>query len=342
MKDFVIRFLKRALFLQPMYTETIVVRNITVLQRLDKGPASLEDLADAAGFRVSQVKRSLQQLVHHGIVEEADGGYRILKGATVSAALELISPWLTYQTESFYEIARDVAGIIYRKSYADVNLKEIMLFGSALRTDKPRDIDMLLLHTGDRLDEFTSSKYAEEGSTGIYDVPAESTGSRRCDPFSIFRNLGYRTTTTERAVRLIGERIKNLELGTKTDAEIKQLMRIYNVSEEDIAAYDDIYGINTIFDVHVLHTGLLGDQEPINRDAKWYRENGQHFDKIILGRAREYTEARNKAIESCRDPTFLHRVLSEGRIYNPAEHDFTFSVEDKYPGALKLFEAKAA
>ncbi|MBI2549021.1 hypothetical protein HYW21_06755 [Candidatus Woesearchaeota archaeon] len=301
-----------------MYQESIVLRNLAVLKRLTKSDASLDEIASSAGYRARPVERSLRLLSQQGLVEQIDGVYRFCGDASqVGIALQLIDPWLNSANESFYEIARDTAAILHGKSWANARLEGVLLYGSTLRSDKPRDIDLVILHSGSKLIEFTPSRYADEGTKEIYDVEPDHPSTRRLDAWSTLSTLGYRGKSDydikNRAVRFVGERIESLDAGSVPEERVQSFMSSRECPEADVAAYLDIYGVSNVFDVHVLHTGLLGDQG---------------------------AEQRSRAIASCNDPTFWHRVLSEGKLYDPKVHDFTLTIEEKYPGALQLFAAE--
>lgn len=76
-----------------MFQESMVVRNLAVLQRLQQGEASLEEIAAATRFRIYPIQRSLQQLVQQAAVEQNGERYRLKADSDkVMAALELIGP----------------------------------------------------------------------------------------------------------------------------------------------------------------------------------------------------------------------------------------------------------
>lgn len=330
-----------------MFQESIVLRNLAVLKQLTDGVSSLESIAESAGYRPRLVERSLRALSHQGLVQEEDGQYKLVGDDTlVSSALELINPWLNFQNESFYEIARDTAAIIHHKSYSEARVKGVLLYGSTLRDSNPRDIDLVVLHDGGRkLVEFTPSRYADEGTEEKYDLEAGHPSNRRLKSFSILRCLGYAEGASEHhnAVRYLGERIEALGVGGDVPEErVQQYMRLWDCSEEDVAAYLDIHGVNNVFDVHILHTGLLGDNSAAEREFESRKQYGEDYaQRCYNDQINGFAEERAKAIHSCNDPNFWHRVLSEGRLYDPTEMDFTQTIEDKFPGALKLFEARS-
>lgn len=325
-----------------MYKESVVVRNLRVLERLRQGPASLEELAEAGGYRSTQVARSVRALSDQGLVEEDNGAYRAkVHDDVIAAALDMVHPWLHSAQESFYEIARDVAAIILRKSWKEVQVDGVFLYGSTLHSSKPRDIDMVIFHSGERLAEFITPRYAEEGTKLLYDVPAGHPENRRITSFDLLTLLGYSKDDypKELAVRFIGERIARLDAGSLSEETIqKEMNRPWRrCSEQEVAAYADMYGIDNVFDVHVLHTGLFGDTRFLDRRFASTDDDETTKQSVRNYYLKQYATKRQEAIQSCRDPTFWHRVLSTGKLYNSEEHDFTLSIEQKYPDALKLF-----
>lgn len=199
------------------------------------------------------------------------------------------------------------------KSWPAVGVKDVLLYGSTLTENDPRDIDLVIFHNGRELAEFESPRYAAEGTKEVYDAPMTDLTSRRLDSFQKLLLLGYQSNILQRVARLVGERIERLDAGSESEARVKQSTKYHGCSEEETAAYLDLHGVNNVFDIHVLHTGLLGSES-------------------------RFETARKTAISSCRDPQFWHRVLSKGQLYNHRTDDFTLTVEDKYPGALELFQ----
>ncbi|GEM_PF-4601947 len=310
-----------------MYHESMVVRTLAVLRAVNNGATSLEDIAEAAGYRVGPVQRSLTQLQEQGLLAQGAGQYSIAleREREIVTTLAMTEKWIIDQKESFYEIAKAAAQIILTKSWQRVGVQDVLLYGSTLRNDRtPRDIDLVILHSGSRLAEYDPPQYATEGAKNIPDVAVGDPETTRRNVFDILFRLGHREeeARTNSAVRLIGDRIEYLHVGSIPQEEIDRTLSFRDISEKDVGAYIDLHGISNIFDVHVMHTGLLGD-------LRGAREN---FAKIY------YASARKTAIESCKDRTFWHRVLSEGRLYDIGAADFSRTVEDKYPGVLELFK----
>ena len=212
-----------------------------------------------------------------------------------------------------------------------------MLYGSTLNGEDPRDIDMVLLHSGYVLKEF--SRYA---SSKMYDVEPETEADARISSWCIFNQLGYRVDESDSVTKAVGKLIEGLGAGTVTDEEIDEKRREheecwkpnhrFGEDEEELdlmegapefdAEFDlDIHGISKVFDIHVLNTDLLRNPE----------------DEVL----REGVQGRRQGvIDSCGDLTYWYTVLSEGRLYDKRTHDFSILVEDKYPGALELFPSE--
>ena len=69
--------------------------------------------------------------------------------------------------------------------------------------------------------------------------------------------------------------------------------------------------LNEVLDIHAMNVGLL-DPEGM-------------------------AEERKIVISQCTDPTFWNTVLTTGRLYDVDAGKFTIPVDQKYPGASKLF-----
>jgi len=333
-----------------MYHANVLLKNIEILSALQQGIMTAAAIATKAGFRERVIERSLEQMLQQGILSRTGNDFKIEKNylPKVTAALELTMSWITTNPESFYEIAKDTARIILTESYDKHNIENVILFGSALHSKNPRDIDLVILHSGRKLVEFSPSHYAEEGQTARYDaiVNPENT---RLNAFEILLQLGYKTEPTKRVLKLIGERIQDLGCGESLSQETQSHIRKYYgegkiYSKDEIPVDYDIYGVSAIFDVHVIHVGLLGDRKFAERMARKDIEDGfekeermgKKIDSIVSG----YVSSRRTAIDSCNDPTFWHRILSTGKLYDKTESDFVIPIEDKYPGCLALFEQK--
>ncbi len=55
---------------------------------------------------------------------------------------------------------------------------------------------------------------------------------------------------------------------------------------------------------------------------------------------RDFEETRCYAVMQCTDPTFWASILEEGRLYDRETGDFSIPLEEKYPGAVDLFEPR--
>ncbi len=229
----------------------------------------------------------------------------------------------------FYEIAKDAAEIIHEKSWEGHRVKDVLLYGSTLNSDSPSDIDLLIIHDSIKLKDF--SIYTDKPLKVDEPVGKENARERS---YSIFHQLSYKyeERRNDTVVAAIGKRIAPLNLGTCTNEEIKKADEKYrkifeNVFPDkfDVSNVIDLYGIDNIFDVHVLHTKALID------------DSGKKRESISV---KTPSEIRKEAIESCKDKKFWHTILSEGRIYDKSTHDFSQTVEEKYPRALSLFPSK--
>ncbi|MFH0837164.1 MAG: hypothetical protein V1870_03475 [Candidatus Aenigmatarchaeota archaeon] len=329
-----------------MYQETMVLRNLAVLGELVKGPSTSGAIANATNYRKSPVERSLGQLIEQGYVEKTNGTYILKTDSTkVHAALELVTPWLDPKTEAFYEIARSVAKIILTRSWSGASIRDVLLYGDVLKNEnsRNRDIDMVILHAGNKLEEFQRPEYTAEEPEGetLYDISPTDSRTRRLPAFSILLQLGYKDNRKENVARAVGQRIEQLDAGTLSEQTIKSWLSCRDINEQNIGDYLDINGTSNVFDLHVMHTGLLGDRKAAEDENGWYKQYGEaRFLTAVDENMERYSFRRKEAMQSCRDPTFWHRVLSEGRLFDHETDDFTLTIEDKYPGALELFEVK--
>jgi hypothetical protein len=290
--------------------ENYLVRNVNILTKLVKGPASIDDLAKYAGRPRGLLTVSLKVLTEQGFIKPVgDEIYSLTTSPEVNTLLGVMESWLAYTDNSYMELAKDTARIIRDKSWDEVAVQDVLLFGSTLKgTCVPDDIDMLLLHSGQRLVEFDRDPYSTRPSAmKESDIPCGEE-NRRNGAWCFFRTLGYKGTGKDDDRRRDDSAYENI---------LKRLEFMGGNSSELV---------DSIFDVHVMHTGLLlAHIDPPDVPGSGYMD--------------EYMkQQRAEAIKHCRDPTFWHTVLSEGRLYNPETHDFSLKVDDKYPGASDLFK----
>lgn len=310
-----------------MVKENLVMRNLNILERLTQSEATLTELAQSANCKESYLSSSLKILQEQRLISRSDEYYKLADHKATAGIIETIRPWVAYFNGQFYDIAKDTAKAIHEKSWDESVVLDVMLYGSTLRSESPRDIDLLVIHGGNRLKAFFPYS-----TLRVVDKPV-GIENARYSAYSIFRQLGYKTEGrgNDSVAVAVGKRIAGLNAGTVTDEEIAETdKRWRRFSEEEyldsfeVSNRIDAYGINNVFDVIVLHVGaLLADA------------NDQMAVKYGT-----ITGIRKSAVESCRDPTFWHTIFSEGRIYDRKKHDFSISVEDKYSGAKDLFPAK--
>ncbi|HII15316.1 MAG TPA: hypothetical protein HA362_03300 [Nanoarchaeota archaeon] len=293
------------------FTENILMKNIAILQRLAKGNATLEELAAEAKCTVGDLRGPLQLLWEQRLVAADDRKCYLISAKKVEEILAIVAPWASYFNASFYEIAKDTARIIIEKSWEEAEVEGVMLFGSTLRSKTPNDIDLLVLHSGLRLKAY--SPYEKP----VFDKPA-GTGNGRDAAAEILFRLGYKETVLDRVDDAIKRRIEPLGLNSRD-------------------------GLNSLFDIQVMHAALLGDTRTIEvfarRYAVWGSEEERQVDyqRCYRSELGKVAAQRRETIQSCRDPTFWRTILAKGRIYDPAKHDFTIPIEEKYSGALALF-----
>lgn len=299
-----------------MFKENLIQSNLKILLSLNQNPLSLEQLAESMKTKQGKLATPLRMLQEQGLIQETDGVYQLHQASeSVQGVLTLINPWMNYFDGQYYEVAKDVAEIILTKSWDQVGVKDVILFGSASRGNtNPNDLDMLILHDGYKLQEFDRDPYGERADwIRQSDMPPIS-GNMRYDAYGIFHKLGYKgdpadnyqTDDFTKEERLIQDSAFN---------NIVKRVEPFGIRPPKGWEFEDRDQFAALFDVHVLSTGLL------KADA--------------YGASR-----REEAVKSCRDPTFWHTVLSAGKLYDSDKHDFTMSVNDKYPGAVDLFPSK--
>ena len=207
------------------------------------------------------------------------------------------------------EIARDTAKIIIEDSWESSRIRDVLLYGSTLRSGVPEDIDLLIIHGGLKFGSFSLPNSDIPSKDLRLDRPVGEDNPRDYSSV-ILSNCGYK------------EGREFME-----DNVYKKLERL--LEERYGFIYPDSSLVDDLFDVNILSTKILdvnaSDDDLMDHVWDW----GTHKDISY--------NARERAIESCRDPTFWHTILSGGRIYDMDKQDFTIGVEEKYPGALDLF-----
>jgi hypothetical protein len=314
-----------------MFHENLVMRNLNVLVRLTQGEATLEELAKTTKCRVGDLGSSIRILQDQGLIQHSEGKYRLMDRDRTQQVLQTINPWISYFNGAFHDIAKDVAKIIFEKGYEDRRVVDVMLYGSALTSPSPSDIDLLIIHNhGAKMKCFSPYE------TLRVDEPVGENNARD-SAFGILRKLGYKYEGkgNDSVVAAVGERIAGLGMGRYTAGEIDGESREWERTSREVFEYTDkpnvatnidLYGIEGLFDINVLDALFLQRTVPNARE-----------DSAVHSMV---PSMREEAIKSCRDQTFWHTILTEGRLYDRAKHDFTIRVNDKYPGATDLFPSK--
>lgn len=301
-----------------MFKENLIQANLKILLNLNQNPLSLEQLAESMKTKQGKLATPLRMLQEQGLIQEVDGIYNLHQDSeSVQDVLTLINPWLNYFDGQYYEVAKDVAEIILTKSWDMVDVKDVLLFGSASRGEtNPNDLDMLILHNGYKLQEFDRDPYRKrEDWVRQSDMPSIS-GNKRYDAYGIFMMLGYKGDPKDNYETNDWRKEERKEEILKQDSAVNNIIRRvepFGIRPPKGWEFEDGDQFSALFDVHVLSTKLL--------NADDYRVN-----------------ERKEAIKSCRDPKFWYNVLSTGKLYDPSKHDFTMSVSDKYPCAVELFK----
>jgi predicted nucleotidyltransferase len=285
------------------------MRNLRIIEALQIRGATLETLAENLGYLPQQIRRGLTQLEQQGIVAEDQNHYQLLDDST-DPLTRMIQPWIQTARESFYDIAQDAARLLLTKSWHEARVEDVLLFGSTLTKKQPGDIDLVILHSGYRFKEFDRYDIIEEEKRPSYDKPASDPDNARRDAYTHLRCAGYLDELADSVARHVGDRIAHMELGTESPETVQA---VEGSLPDHAHAIIDVYGIENLFDIHVLHTKLLTD------------------------RVGQFATKRDEAITQSDDPGYLHRVLSTGKLFDRKTDDFTLTIEDRYPGALELF-----
>lgn len=296
-----------------MFAAKLVEENLGVLLSL-RNPATLEELAGRLGTKEGHLATPLRMLQEQNIVEKSGDQYRLLASPALESLLSTVLPWVEHVETQYYEIAKDVAQTILEKSWLQVGVQDVLLFGSTLRgRDTPSDIDLLILHAGCSLAEFEYDPYGKRKEwEARSDVPARK-GNNRSGAASILRDLGFRGNPADNYLTEDFER----ELPYRRDSVFNNVLRRVEPlgfpGPSSIWEFQDSEKFSSLFDLHVMSSNLFGRDEYAG-------------------------QLRAAAVCSCRDPTFWHTVFTEGRLYDRSTHDFSLSVEMKYPGVPELFK----
>mgnify|MGYP004001083087 FL=1 len=254
--------------------------------------------------------------------------------------------------ENPLEIAGDVARVILEESYRK-GVKDVLLFGSAIRGEEPKDLDLLALHNLYELNKFGMfTKYNEKTHRVEPDLDKniedqrfmamhilEAMGSKNIDdPRDVKQFLYDHFHSNKFDLGLIRSdnvfsgnvqfRCSQYGLGL-IDVEIKSGSAYSEVLEKVFDEVDKAVAKDLVLTkvAALMEARGLGLEENLDLHAM---NNGLLVPKGVRD--------RTLAIKQCRDPTFWHSILSEGRLYNLDSGKFEVPVGDKYPQALDLFK----
>ena len=138
-----------------MFYEDLLIRNLRVLERLSHGKATLAELAESAKCREGYLSSSLQILQEQGLISKSGKTYQLADNEAATKILGTINPWVAHFNANFFDIAKDTAKAIHEKSWDANGVVDVMLYGSALTGESPKDIDMLIIHDGGKLRPFS-------------------------------------------------------------------------------------------------------------------------------------------------------------------------------------------
>ncbi len=240
-------------------------------------------------------------------------------------------------------IAEDVARIIldysFRESSFDYGVHDVMLFGSTL-TGEAHNIDMLIIHNITQLDLPLSvwpvnpdSKkerpgYINELILNALGAPAfmgfHGTVSSICAPFdsnlrfNMKPKLNYPYTGKVDVPEFGQIHIENAQGWYHVSIQVENQVR--KTLEQEMV----VTKVQKLLEQRGLNLGSL-DLMLMNR-------------RLLLPNRPDCESTRNDKIRRCTDRTFWPSILESGRIYNKETRHFDMRINDKYPGAVELFQ----
>ncbi|MFH1590082.1 MAG: hypothetical protein ABIB43_05945 [archaeon] len=266
---------------------------IDIIMALDGKQMKLDELSSKFSWSNNVLNSYLTELMGEKIIKKKRKGYIINKKDEV---LDKIAPWINYEEGQFTDIAKNVAEIILTRSYDNMKLKDVMLYGSLVRKeDDIRDIDFIIFHDGHRLPEFMRDPRGrnEQVYTNIK--------NKKIDSFSTLESLGYPGTKN---INL--KENYNLMRSESVIAKVYKILepfrfKPYNgfVSHLDI----DRTKLTYMFEIQTLSTKLFTD---------------------------EGKELRDRLLQTGRDPHFWEKIFSEGKLYNQETKKFDIEPKEKY------------
>ncbi|OGI63676.1 hypothetical protein A2642_05175 [Candidatus Nomurabacteria bacterium RIFCSPHIGHO2_01_FULL_39_10] len=221
---------------------------------------------------------------------------------------------------------------------------DVLLFGSTMRGEESHDIDLVLIHNQNRLQEYESKlKYGKDGCS-VVDFSRKIDEKRLYNPSTILRDLEGRDITTchfEEGLQ-IQEYFKYVVERADRENSFSGTFCLDYIDNPVVFTSKDRAGFQK--EVDVLFEYLM--EGKVNTKVRgMFSERGLNvdgdFDLLLLSKETLYSSGakrRGVMTDLCRDPTFWYTVLSEGRLYNLATEKFDLEVEQKYPGAVELFK----
>ncbi len=250
-------------------------------------------------------------------------------------------------------LAESVAKCIVEDSYqslifSDKTVEDVLLFGSTVRGQESHDIDLVIVHHDQRLEEFeTTRRYDEKTLRYVVDFEKKMEGTKIYSPQRILEELGYRGGLFSEESFLIHQDCINL---LRYASRGEHYSGTYELGRSDLLIKimaEDYEGFAR--ELHTKEDELIShikQQMVVYKVKEMFTSRGlkvqEDLDVLVLGEKLlhagvETDVRRNILIEICRDPTFWQTVLSEGRLYNFGTGKFDVAVGEKYPEALELF-----
>ncbi len=247
------------------------------------------------------------------------------------------------------DLAEKIAGIILRESYnpehRESEVKDMLLFGSALGRGPAHDIDMLVIHDNYLLDTFGFATIYDEHTGRLIPHPTANIQERCYKPEGILKKMGgqgvYDFNRMEEDIDFAQVRqipklrvLKDMYLGELDLPHIGRISFVKPVPYETVLdtlkrAVDEKLrskmistkvkalmeeqklDLNEVLDLHTINVGLLS--------------------------AEKMQTQRDIIIAQCKDPTYWNTVLTTGRLYNKNSWKFEIPVDRKYKDINGLF-----
>ena len=253
--------------------------------------------------------------------------------------------------ENARDVAEKVATIILKDSYRNgrdesgVGVRDVLLFGSALRGEPAHDIDMLAIHNLYPLNELGFATIYDEHTGRMVPHPTANIQKGFYRPSGILKSMGG-----EGIYDLLEMEFKIEDVGRMQISKMRVLGDQY-VGTLDLPYVGEIKFAKPVPFKAVLDTVSRAVDEKLRsrmvstKVKALMKEHGLNLDEVLdlhamnvrLLSAGEMKDERKIVVAQCVDPKFWNTVLTTGRLYNRDSGKFEIPVDQKYEGASQLF-----